>query len=227
MEEFLVEDILKESHLLFDIKTFQRSELLLNEIGQKPDTFDIVMLDIEMPNINGLLLGNKIKAINRKILIIYLTGYEKYALSSFENRPFDYIMKPIEKSRLKRCLNEAIKEININEFVEEDAYDKLVITINKRIVTINQRKILFIEKMRNICDIICTNDRYTTYDTLKNMEKHLSEDFYKCHQSYIVNLNHIREYTNKNFIMSDESIIPISKGHMKEAKNRFYDSLRG
>lgn len=226
MEEFLVEDILKEQRILGQIKTFTNASNLANELKKDSKMFDIIYLDIEMPEKSGLNIGETIRTDNQDSLIIYVTNYEEYSLSAYENRPFHYLMKPIDKDKFKKVLVDAIKYINDNRNVNEFNNDKLIITINKNVISINCMNILYIEKKRNTCMIVCKEKIYTVYDTMKNISDSLNNYFYRCHQSYIVNLINVYQYKNNNYILNNGIEIPISKRNRVEGKKIFIKTLR-
>ncbi|MFC4403423.1 response regulator [Gracilibacillus xinjiangensis] len=92
-DEFLVEII----------GTFQQSMDAIEYVKETPP--DIVFLDIHMPGVNGLEIANKIQEHNANIQIVFVTGYDRYAIEAFELFALDYILKPIQKPRLKKTID--------------------------------------------------------------------------------------------------------------------------
>lgn len=227
MAELLIEDILNEERVVGDIKTFTNPDQLVEDVNKDPKIFDVIFLDIEMPEKSGLEIGQVIRKINQDVLLIYITSYEKYSLSAYDNRPFHYLMKPIDKIKFKEVLIDAINYIDGNSSLSDSNSNKLLFTVNKSIISIEYRNILYIAKSRNTCEITCKNKIYTIYDTLNNIEMKLNDNFYRCHQSYIVNLMNVYQYGNGNYIMRDGKEIPISRVNRKEAKKIFVKALRG
>ncbi|WP_066499225.1 LytR/AlgR family response regulator transcription factor [Abyssisolibacter fermentans] len=227
IEEFLVEDFLKDSKLLCEITTFTSPLVLMEQLKSDKKLFNIIFLDIEMPEKSGLEIGEIIRQLNQDVLIIYITNYEKYSLAAYDNRPFHYLTKPINKKKFKEVLTNAIKYIDDRNSLNNIDRDKLLVNINKSLISIDQLTILYIEKLRNTCKIHCKSNEYIIYDTMNNLIEKLNQDFYRCHQGYIVNLINVYQYNNGSFIMSDNTVIRISQKKREEAKKKFMKKLRG
>ncbi|MZK53527.1 response regulator [Clostridium beijerinckii] len=97
-------------------------EVLRNMTNLKPD---VVFLDIEMPEINGLELANNIMEQNDEVMVVFVTGYNKYALEAFQVNALDYILKPVNQNRIEKCISK------LNKFKSPRSEKK--ITIEKKI----------------------------------------------------------------------------------------------
>jgi two-component system, LytTR family, response regulator len=187
---------------------------------------ELVFLDIKMPDGTGFDLLRQIDPINFKI--VFITAYEEYAIKAFKFYALDYLLKPIDPDELLQTLDK------INKTIETDSINKKFNTFfsyldsqekqneGKKIVLKTQGNIYVVD----IRDIICVNsDQNYTRFTLANGESILvsrsikeyssvleSHTFYRIHQSYIVNLNHIKYYNKGEncCIMSDGSSVPVS-----------------
>ena len=96
------------------VELFTSPEALLRTV-QEGSIFDIVILDIVMPGMNGIQLGQALRNESIDQKIVYLTSSEEYALDSFRVRAFDYLLKPVEKKTLFPVLDEAISSIHIKK----------------------------------------------------------------------------------------------------------------
>lgn len=143
----------------------------------------IIFLDIDMPLMNGIEAGKLIRQLNSNCFIIYITGYEQFALEAFSVYAFDYIQKPLEEKRLRHTL-ERIKVNSDNRVLD--------IKIRQTRYRIMQKDILFIEKKRNKCYIYTNNLTYELISTLEDLHKLLDANcFIRTHKGYIVNLKKI------------------------------------
>lgn len=227
-EEFVVEDAMSAIKKHGNIRIFTSAKACLEAVKENQKTYGIVFLDIEMPYISGLELGKKIKEINPMIQVVFVTSFEKYSLSAYEVHPFHYIVKPLKTEKVKEILLSLIEyEKNVGAAVNGP---KIQVEINRDIISIPAEAIYFIEKEKNICNIVTGSKEYQVYISLKELEEQIAklnaEELYRCHQSFIVNLKYVQRYEGSEFILENGSIVPVSRGKKTEAKRRFYDMLR-
>ena len=167
---------------------------------------ELVFLDIEMPNENGLQLfeyfGDSID-----FDVVFITAYQKYALTAFRYAALDYLLKPVDYQQLGEAIQRFKRKtrnyskVKIETFINNLSND---LEINKKVMfpTKNGYQIL---KISNI--LYCKaevnystiysfdNNSFTIVSTLKNLEEILpSKIFFRCHKSYLVNLNYIKTY---------------------------------
>lgn len=103
----LLKMFLQKTEQVNVLETFtEPSEALENIINIKPD---VVFLDIEMPEINGLELANRLMEQNDKLMVVFVTGYNQYALEAFQVNALDYILKPVNPNRIQKCVSRLIK----------------------------------------------------------------------------------------------------------------------
>lgn len=109
-----IEALLKQLRVDFIIKRFFNGEELLHSC----ESFDIIFLDIKMPGINGMVLAKKIREQGRQSLIIFITAAKEYVFEAYDVEAFQYLIKPVQKGKLKNVLEKSIKKIqadtNIN-----------------------------------------------------------------------------------------------------------------
>lgn len=150
----------------------------------------IYILDVEMPEVSGLEIASMIREHDLESTIIFLTSYPEYKNDVFYSRllALDYIQKgALWKDRLEDTLRYTLKLLNRSK--------SLSINYNGALYRIELKDINYIEKVqeKRKC-IIYTKDgkKYQLTDTLKNLEKELGPLFYKCHKSFIVNIENIK-----------------------------------
>ena len=154
----------------------------------KKTTPDIIVSDIDMPNINGINAAKKIVEFLPDASFIFITGHLSYAVDSFEVYPVDYILKPISIERLEK----SIKHIHKKSFkeVEEIPSDIIIFSANREIITISQQNILFIERSGRKTIIHTITKVIEVYESLDSIEHKLnSQIFTRIHRSYIINKN--------------------------------------
>ncbi len=165
---------------------------------------DIIFLDIEMPEANAFSLLDSIRHHRGSARVILTTAFSEYAIKGYDYNVTAYLLKPIEESLLNRAIDKAIEELmRLNTVI--DAAPKaverklinghLMIKEKGRWVKINYQDILYCEGANVNVRVITQDANYLTRERVKNLEKELpDEHFLRIHDSFIVNLHHIKSY---------------------------------
>ena len=173
---------------------------------------DLVLLDIEMPDMSGLEL---IKALaSPKPLIIFTTSKKDYAIEAFELNVVDYLVKPIAPARFLQAIDRARSLLDSNsEEVTIGVNDFIFIKDSNVVRRIPLADILFFEAMGDYVKIHTTEKPYTTHATLKSIEDRLSRAlFIRVHRSYIIALNKI-DTIQEGTIQIRGKAIPVAEGY--------------
>ncbi|MBI5206571.1 MAG: response regulator transcription factor [Candidatus Firestonebacteria bacterium] len=178
------------------------------KIGQK-ENFDVVFLDIHMPGMNGIDLALRMQEISdHKALVVFVTAYDEYAVSAFENNAIDYILKPFNEERLQKTINK-ITRIFENDNISHDSKnseenaifnlsniikDKLIAEKSGKVILIDINTIVYISTENGGTYIKTQDTQYLTRYNLTQLEKKLTPlSFFRTHRSYLVNFNHVTE----------------------------------
>ncbi|RTR36158.1 response regulator transcription factor [Robertmurraya yapensis] len=166
-------------------------ELIQLVVKEKPD---LALVDISMPDLNGVEASKACKEIHPNLQVIFTTGHDDYAVEAFNLSAVDYIVKPIERTRLFIALEKAKKMIGFQNKAETPApknISKLAIRSNNTYLYILINDILFIEKQGRKTIIHTESEQFETSDPLQNLMDRLPENFSKTHRSYLVNLRKV------------------------------------
>ena len=188
------------------------------------DKVDLLFLDVQMPDLNGLQL---LQSLSEKPLVIFTSAYSQYALESYSLDAVDYLLKPILFERFLKAVNKAQKLHQIqapgSEIIGEED-DFIFIKSDTRYFKINYADIQYIEGMRDYVAVHTPGQKILTLMSMTNMLDNLpTGDFMRVHKSYIVGLKHI-SMVQHNRIKIGEKEIPVSntykEGLMKYIENR-------
>ncbi|MBA2875236.1 LytR/AlgR family response regulator transcription factor [Thermaerobacillus caldiproteolyticus] len=160
-------------------------------LKEKPD---IVLVDINMPDLNGMEAVKLCKQLLPTLQVIFITGYDEFAVEAFEISATDYIVKPIERTRLFNALEKARRLIQLSNQTNLSIKAKnkrLGIKSQNSILFLPMEDILFAEKENRKTVVHTSHERYETTETLNEIENKLDDYFFKTHRSYIVNLEKI------------------------------------
>jgi len=182
----------------------------------KEKNADLLFLDIQMPEINGLEIG---KALGRKTKIIITTAYQEYALSGYDLDVVDFLLKPITYERFSVSINKALSRIE-KSIPKPPVKDHIFIKVEHKNVKILCDDILFIEGLRDYVAVHTRNEKYLTLESIKNLESILDENFVRIHKSYLVNIHYIK-HIERNTVVVNTHQLPIGEVY----RNQFLDQL--
>jgi DNA-binding LytR/AlgR family response regulator len=180
---------------------------------------DIMLLDIQMPEISGL---DFLRTLETKPVTIITTAFRDYALEGFELGVIDYLLKPIELERFKTSMKRALDFLQLVKYGDtvdfsknENAYDLLIKTGTKKIL-LDYRKIIFAQGLKDYTILHTGEKKYVVKGSIKAFEEYLPNDnFVRVHKSFIV-AKQLIKVVHKNKIELNAISIPIGR-NFKEA----------
>ena len=180
--------------------------------------FDLIFLDIEMDDLNGIETAEQIRKTDMNVLLIIVSGYSKYKTRAYGLHVFDYMDKPFRSSQIEHVLQEVKR------------YQKLMETkftvfrTTEGVTKLNIKEVLYLEFKSRKTHIYTTNGIYITKETLNECMNRLKEyDFFSPHRAFIVNFYHIRSFDSSSILLDDQekTALPISKLRVKEFREEF------
>ena len=185
----------------------------------KTNQVDLIFLDIEMPMVTGLEFAAQLP---KQILTIFTTAYSQYAFRSYELDAIDYLLKPIEKSRLEKAISkaEAYKRLLSDEteknVVQSNTSDFLIIKSDRRFHRLNFSDVRFIEGLKDYVVIYAGNQKLITAMNLKTIHQKMPQHlFMRVSKSYVVNVNYIESFDHHTVYVG-ESEIPLGEVYKRD-----------
>lgn len=167
---------------------------------------DLVLLDINMPDINGIELA---KSLKNPPMIIFTTAYSEFAVDAFNLSVLDYLMKPISFDRFLKAIEKAKHLFSLKEMAANGNDEFVIVKSEYLSLKIDTSDILYVEGLDDYIKIITKNGQTVTLQSLKVFLEQLPEkDFVRIHRSYIVNVNKIVSFS-KRHVMLGEVELPI------------------
>lgn len=195
---------------------FASAENFLFHYAEKND-FDILLLDIEMGDMDGVTMAKKLRRENDSVQIVFITGYSDYISEGYEVAALHYLMKPVKEDKLFSVLNRAVDKLLKNEKV-------LNLDISGEMVRIPVYQIRYAEVFGNYVTIHASED-LTVKMTLGKLEQELDERFFRVSRSIVVNLTQISRVTRSEIKLNDGTSIPLPRGAY-EGINRAIINMR-
>lgn len=169
-----------------DIVIYPNGESLLADQNSK----DIVFLDIEMPGLSGIFVGNELKKANKNIIIFIITSYVEYLDEAMRFHVFRYLSKPLDRQRLFRNMKDAIQLYNTSA-------TKILIETKQGCFTIFASEIILIESHARKVTVHTAKCSYESIHNMKYwMEALTMHCFFPTHKSFIVNLEHVSDFNH-------------------------------
>lgn len=209
-------DYEKENNLEFKLYPFNNGFNFLDSIKEG---YNIVFLDIDMPGINGLDVARKLRAIDRNVIIVFVTNMASCAINGYEVEATDFLVKPIRKEQISFCLNKCLTRI------VEAPYKKLTIKSKEGYVSIKDTDIIYAEVNLHSLIYHTKNGVFESYGSLKDLEGILDENkFVRCNSCYLVNLDCVEKIDGDECVLFNESL-PISRSKKKKFVEKFLKNI--
>ena len=184
LKEILITFFRKNSLKLPEIIMYNNGEKLLKD----PESKDIVFLDIEMPGMNGIYVGNELKQKNKNTIIFVITSYSQYLDDAMRFHVFRYLSKPLEEQRIFRNMKDALALYN-------SSIIKISIETKDGIFIVLSTDILFIEANNHKTIVHTVTDDYMCIHNINYWLDQLHMPcFFQSHRSFIVNLDHVSSF---------------------------------
>lgn len=202
-----------------DTEVFSDGKTLLESI-QNGDHYDLILIDIEMKQVDGITAARYIREIDRTVLLIYISGYENYLKELFEVEPFRFLSKPLNSKQFAQYFKEAWGRIN-----ETDVFFQF--KFNKEIQKVPVKDIVYFKSSNRIVNIYFKDGSFAYfYGKLNAVEKELASSrqyFLRIHQSYLVNYDYVKKMNFFHLTISfigKEMDLRISEDRQKEVRKQ-------
>lgn len=177
------------------------------------DPFDLVFLDIFMKQPDGMETARILRGNGYQGLLIFITVLKESVFDAFEVQAYDYLVKPLEEQRFCRTMDRAIKSLERISGTDQ----KLFVKKSDSCEVIPFSQIVYCEVLGRKVYIHQQNgETIDYYDRLDSLEKRLDGRFFRCHRSYLVNLDYVRGCQNGLVRLSSSEEIPVSRLRRQE-----------
>jgi two-component system LytT family response regulator len=187
---------------------------------------DVIFLDINIPSLDGVLLAQNISKFASKPQIVFITAWKEHAVEAFELEAFDYILKPYHESRIVTMLNKLEAHWQQQHQQAVQTLRPAVQTVNlikdERIIVTDINDIYYVEAHEKLTFVYTRREEYVMSMAITEFCSRLPENqFFRCHRSFCVNLNKIREiepWFNNTYLLRLRDLdfqVPVSRSKVK------------
>lgn len=189
---------------LAEIRQYATAKAFLFDYDEEKD-FDILLLDVEMGEVNGIELAQRIRLEDSRVQIVFITGFPDFMAEGYEVAALHYLMKPVSREKLCAVLDRAAANL-------ARPGKRLQVNFDRETCFVPFDRILYIEAQKQFVRIHTEGGDYRMKASLSEMEASLDEYFFKCQRSFLVNLNHVARIRNQCAVLKNGEEIPISRG---------------
>ena len=184
------------------------------------EKWDLVLMDVEMPGQNGIETARQLRRVNERATIIFITNYIQYALEGYEVQAFRYLLKPIDAAQFEQVVGTALDEIHHRQ----TAY--LQLKGRSEIIRLAIDELIYAETERGHLLLHTPAKVLECYSTMEKLEQELKQEaVFRCHSSFLVALEAVRQIEKQDVVLKDGTRVPVSKNRkkgMKQALTNFW-----
>lgn len=203
----MVSDFFRRKNIDVTISQFPSGRELL----QYDRTIDILFLDIQMKDMDGMETARKLRNRKFKGVVIFITVLKEMVFQSFEVQAYDYLVKPIESRHFEKTMERllaSMRNAGESSLLVQKGYESSIILFEE---------IVFCEIIdRKVYLHLASSEIIDFYDRMENLETKLDNRFFRCHRSFLINLQYLKSYKNGTAYMENGREIPVSRLRGKE-----------
>lgn len=202
-----------------EIRTYASGEAFLCDYDGEKD-FNLLLLDIEMKGISGIDLAKNLRRDNSRAEILFLTSHTEFYGEGYEVDALHYLIKPVDRGKLYTVLDRALEKLSV-----EPPF--LIVRSEGQTVKLYESEIYYVEAFLHYVTFVTQDADYSVREKISELEKRLSEGFYRAHRSFLVSLEHIRRIARDGILMENGATVPLARGKYDDINReyiRFYST---
>ena len=181
--------------------------------------YDIIYLDIEMPQMDGIEFAKKLREMNSEAVLVYISAHTEYAIQLFDVDTFRFLQKPVDEDEFGKVFHQACDRIISGGKFFSYSYQK-------RICRVRLTSILYFESKGRTIQIVTTHGRESFYGKLDQVEEKLSGEtirFLRIHKSFLVNLEQVEALSHSKVRLTNGEELRISEERQKLIQRQYLD----
>lgn len=213
----MTQEICKERQIYSEISGFESADELLDNIKNSKQ-YDLLLLDVMMPEVNGIELAKVLRSQKDKISIVFVSGNREMALQGYEVEASRYLAKPLNKEKLQEAIAYC--------YAQSQKSRGLLLPADGSMRKVAPKDIFYVEIAGRKSKIHQEKEEWYASLPMGEMEEMLQrQGFIRCHQSFLVNCCHVRNFHTSSMELTDGRKIPVSKHRIKEVREAFFEYM--
>lgn len=213
--DYLKQEVLKLELPNISCEVYNTTMDLLENLSSM-NAYSIFLLDIMMPEINGIELAKEINRVHPHACIIFVTAYLNTIGDAQDVNHCYFLLKKELKQRLPIALDKAINTI-------KNSKKTILVSQGSEKVVINIDDILYLERVKRYTFIVLEHEKLRVKEDFTILATLLPNNFYRCHHSFMVNFDKVSAMKKQSFLIHNGQIIPISRSYQKKCEKAFHE----
>ena len=187
----------------------------------KTHLVDVLLLDIDMPEVSGFEVARILCKDYKHIKIIFMSSYDNFVYSAFDFYPFAYLRKALISKEFPKVLARILEKMK-----ESDC--RLMLMTSDGVEMIDANAIAYVESKRNYISVHLIHGKiYTSRSTLSDFEIQVAHlDFYRIHSGFLLNLEHVEKILDNGYVLVANEAIPIAQRRIQDFKKAYMSYIR-
>ena len=211
-----------QSGVEFKVNKYTRGKELLGSYNGNPSKYDVIFLDVEMPEINGIEIAEQIRKIpDRNVLIIFITSYPEYMQDSFDVQAYQYLTKPLTYNLFEDKMKRLI------DYLNELQTNIAVISLKSGEILLHLDDIVCIETVKSLTTksnllVTTVNDEIRIKGKIAELEQKLKDQYFvSVHRSVLVNMKYVKRFNSNMVELTNGKKVEASRRKITEVKEAF------
>jgi two-component system LytT family response regulator/two-component system response regulator LytT len=200
---------------------------------------EVVFLDVQMPGLDGFEVAHRLIQNGNSPNIVFVTAFDRHAIEAFEVNAVDYLLKPVEATRLEKAVERArqrVSQVPLNDQVErivqlmadrQSKRERVAVKVGERFLLVQADEIIYASLTDDSINIVTSQLAGTSnFRTLDELQGRLDPSiFWRVHRSHLVNINKVKEivpWFSRNYILrmkdAKATEIPVSRAQTKRLR---------
>jgi len=210
-----IEKWAEKHNYILHTHTFSNAEQFLFDY-ESDQNFDILFLDIQMGNMNGMDLARKIRETDSSVQIIFITALIDYISDGYEVSALHYLLKPVNEEKLYSVMDRASQNVYKLE-------NYVLLTIDQVTQRIPINSIIYVEAFAHYIRITTAESSFEVRENLTSLAEKLGNHFVRPHRSYLINLKYIHRISKTEVFLDNGTSIPLSRYNYQNVNQAFID----
>jgi DNA-binding LytR/AlgR family response regulator len=186
-----------------------------------PQKLDLLLLDIEMPGMDGIRTAREIRSFDTKVILIFMTNYAKYAIEGYSVQAYNYLLKPATYEILRREMQTVFR------LIDQRAAEHLTLHCEEGYLTLAAADIEMVETQGKNVLLHTYSGSHLVYKSMKQMETLLAGTTFRIHTAYLISLHAVKKINRDSIILKSGKELPLSRHRKKEFVDRYMEYIGG
>lgn len=216
---FQLEKILLENKEQI-VYEFSSGETAVRWLCAHPGEIDLLFLDVEMKDLNGLEAAKQIREFDPNLFLVFVTGYTDYVFDGYQVNAIDYLLKPVAGQKLSEVM------VRIRNLLTSQQNETFSFHNSDGTYRFFEQEIDYLYSSKRLVILVSNGREYPFYDKLDHVENALNADFVRIHQRYLVNPHKVNHIETSSVTVGGQKL-PISRSMRETATRKLALSMIG